>query len=75
MTVDDISDLDLSCTPPLGSPWDVIQIATQAWTGDHPAPVQPAMGALETSPAGAPAAATDPVNNAASPGNAPGAIR
>ena len=31
MTVDAISDLDLSYTPPLGSPWDAVQIATQAW--------------------------------------------
>jgi NADPH-dependent 2,4-dienoyl-CoA reductase/sulfur reductase-like enzyme len=32
MTVDAISDLDLSYTPPLGSPWDAIQAAAQAWT-------------------------------------------
>src|SRR5579859_4284758 len=32
MTVDEVSDLDLSYTPPLGSPWDAVQIATQAWT-------------------------------------------
>jgi NADPH-dependent 2,4-dienoyl-CoA reductase/sulfur reductase-like enzyme len=31
MTVDSISDLDLSYTPPLGSPWDAVQIASQAW--------------------------------------------
>jgi NADPH-dependent 2,4-dienoyl-CoA reductase/sulfur reductase-like enzyme len=31
MTVDAVSDLDLSYTPPLGSPWDAIQIGTQAW--------------------------------------------
>ena len=35
MTVDQISDLDLSYTPPLGSPWDVVQIAAQAWTAQH----------------------------------------
>ena len=29
--VADISDLDLSYTPPLGSPWDVIQLAATAW--------------------------------------------
>ena len=29
MTVDAISDLDLSYTPPLGSPWDAIQTAAQ----------------------------------------------
>jgi hypothetical protein len=33
MTVDAVSDLDLSYTPPLGSPWDAVQIATQAWAG------------------------------------------
>ena len=32
MTVDGISELDLSCTPPLGSPWDAMQPAVQAWT-------------------------------------------
>ncbi|MCU1524787.1 MAG: CoA-disulfide reductase [Microbacteriaceae bacterium] len=32
MTVAGISELDLSYTPPFGSPWDAVQIATQAWT-------------------------------------------
>jgi NADPH-dependent 2,4-dienoyl-CoA reductase/sulfur reductase-like enzyme len=32
MTVEAVSDLDLSYTPPLGSPWDAIQIGAQAWT-------------------------------------------
>ena len=31
MTVDEVSDLDLSYTPPLGSPWDAIQAGAQAW--------------------------------------------
>jgi NADPH-dependent 2,4-dienoyl-CoA reductase/sulfur reductase-like enzyme len=31
MTVDAISDLDLSYTPPLGSPWDALQHGAQAW--------------------------------------------
>lgn len=31
MTVAEMSDLDLSYTPPLGSPWDAVQVATQAW--------------------------------------------
>jgi len=31
MTVDALSDLDLSYTPPLGSPWEAIQMGTQAW--------------------------------------------
>jgi hypothetical protein len=35
MTVDSLTDLDLSYTPPLGSPWDAIQVATQAWARDH----------------------------------------
>jgi hypothetical protein len=32
MTVEAVSDLDLSYTPPLGSPWDAVQTGTQAWT-------------------------------------------
>ncbi|MFF1676185.1 FAD-dependent oxidoreductase [Streptomyces sp. NPDC058256] len=35
MSVDGISDLDLSYTPPLGSPWDAVQVATQAWVREH----------------------------------------
>jgi NADPH-dependent 2,4-dienoyl-CoA reductase/sulfur reductase-like enzyme len=31
MTVADIADLDLSYTPPLGSPWDAVQMAAQRW--------------------------------------------
>ncbi|RFA06468.1 CoA-disulfide reductase [Subtercola boreus] len=34
MTVDAMSDLDLSYTPPLGSPWDAVQVATQAWSSE-----------------------------------------
>ena len=34
MTVDAVSDLDLSYTPPLGSPWDAVQMGTQAWVRD-----------------------------------------
>jgi NADPH-dependent 2,4-dienoyl-CoA reductase/sulfur reductase-like enzyme len=30
-TVNDIADLDLSYTPPLGSPWDAVQVAATAW--------------------------------------------
>ncbi|VDG20456.1 NADH oxidase (putative) [Lactobacillus plantarum WCFS1] [Lactiplantibacillus mudanjiangensis] len=30
-TVAEVSDLDLSYSPPLGAPWDAIQAATQAW--------------------------------------------
>ncbi len=32
ISVDAISDLDLSYTPPLGSPWDAVQAATQEWS-------------------------------------------
>jgi NADPH-dependent 2,4-dienoyl-CoA reductase/sulfur reductase-like enzyme len=31
MTVDALSELDLSYTPPLGSPWEAVQMGTQAW--------------------------------------------
>jgi NADPH-dependent 2,4-dienoyl-CoA reductase/sulfur reductase-like enzyme len=38
MTVDGLSDLDLSYTPPLGTPWDAIQMGAQAWLrqASHP---------------------------------------
>jgi NADPH-dependent 2,4-dienoyl-CoA reductase/sulfur reductase-like enzyme len=32
MSVDAISEVDLSYTPPLGSPWDAVQTAAQAWS-------------------------------------------
>ena len=35
MTVDAMSELDLSYTPPLGAPWDAIQVAAQAWVRDR----------------------------------------
>ena len=31
MAVGDMSDLDLSYTPPRGSPWEAVQMGTQAW--------------------------------------------
>ena len=31
MSIEAISDLDLSYTPPLGTPWDAVQLAAQAW--------------------------------------------
>jgi len=37
MTVDEVSDLDLSYTPPLGSPWDAVQLGAQAWVRDRDA--------------------------------------
>ena len=44
MTVDAVSDLDLSYTPPLGSPWDAVQMAAQAWTRAYPAALSPRSG-------------------------------
>lgn len=44
MTVEEMSDLDLSYTPPLGSPWDAVQMASQAWTREHR--LLPRQGAL-----------------------------
>ncbi len=35
MTVDGMNQLDLSYTPPLGSPWDAVQMASQAWVRQH----------------------------------------
>lgn len=32
MLVEELSDLDLSYTPPLGSPWDLVQMGAQDWT-------------------------------------------
>jgi NADPH-dependent 2,4-dienoyl-CoA reductase/sulfur reductase-like enzyme len=31
MTMEGLSDLDLSYTPPFSSPWDPVQAAAQAW--------------------------------------------
>lgn len=31
LTVAELSELDLAYTPPLGSPWDAVQVAAQAW--------------------------------------------
>ncbi len=35
MTVDTMSELDLSYTPPLGSPWDAVQMGAQAWVREQ----------------------------------------
>jgi NADPH-dependent 2,4-dienoyl-CoA reductase/sulfur reductase-like enzyme len=41
MTVDALNDLDLSYTPPFGSPWDPLQSAAQEWTRvSEPAPAR-----------------------------------
>jgi hypothetical protein len=31
MTIDALNDLDLSYTPPLGSPWEAVQMGAQTW--------------------------------------------
>ena len=38
MTVEAVSDLDLSYTPPLGSPWEAVQMGAQTWNRDVPLP-------------------------------------
>ncbi len=55
MTVDAISDLDLSYTPPLGSPRDAIQAGAQAWTRQQSGP-----------PAREPSRASEPRSRSAS---------
>jgi hypothetical protein len=41
MRVVDLSDLDLSYTPPLSGPWDPVQLATQRWEqAAHETPVR-----------------------------------
>jgi hypothetical protein len=35
MSVGAMTELDLSYTPPLGSPWDAVQMATQSWAREH----------------------------------------
>ena len=42
MAVDALTELDLSYTPPLGSPWDAVQVASQAWARQHRAGAPPA---------------------------------
>lgn len=42
MTVEQITELDLSYTPPLGSPWDAVQVAAQAWDAQHRLATTPA---------------------------------
>jgi NADPH-dependent 2,4-dienoyl-CoA reductase/sulfur reductase-like enzyme len=36
MSVDALSDLDLSYTPPFSAPWDPVQVAAQDWMGSVP---------------------------------------
>lgn len=42
LTIEQLDDLDLSYTPPLGSPWDAVQVATQAWAGAQRRSLTPA---------------------------------
>ena len=49
MTVDALSDLDLSYTPPLGSPWDALQTGAQAWTRSAQRSRRDAASALDRS--------------------------
>ncbi len=45
MTVAGLSELDLSYTPPLGSPWDAVQLAAQAWSMQAALTLAPELGA------------------------------
>ncbi len=49
MTIDALSDLDLSYTPPLGSPWDALQTGAQAWTRHAQSPQGDTTPALDRS--------------------------
>jgi NADPH-dependent 2,4-dienoyl-CoA reductase/sulfur reductase-like enzyme len=42
MSVAEVADLDLSYTPPLGSPYDAIQTAGQQWARQHQSRIAPA---------------------------------
>ncbi len=42
MSIDAMNELDLSYTPPLGSPWDAVQMAAQTWVREHQLPAQQA---------------------------------
>jgi NADPH-dependent 2,4-dienoyl-CoA reductase/sulfur reductase-like enzyme len=47
MSVEGLSDQDLSYTPPFGSPWDAIQVAAQDWSRTRDAMLQ---GLLHSAP-------------------------
>jgi NADPH-dependent 2,4-dienoyl-CoA reductase/sulfur reductase-like enzyme len=51
MTVDGLADLDLSYTPPLGSPWDAIQMAAHAWERAAHEPPASSLGSEAATPA------------------------
>lgn len=70
MTVDAVSDLDLSYTPPLGSPWDAVQVATQTWTATHrTAPTRPPDPDRASPPPAATTGSAEPVADAGPPLN------
>jgi len=53
LTVDELNDLHLSYTPPLGSPWDPVQMAAQVWARAHnkrPCPAHDGVGAQPRKP-------------------------
>jgi hypothetical protein len=58
LSVDQLSDLDLSYTRPFGSPWDAVQIGAQAWSAasssQRPSPPtsETAYGRSRAAPAG-----------------------
>lgn len=35
MTIEGLNDPDLSCTPPLSSPWDPVRMSAQAWLREN----------------------------------------
>jgi hypothetical protein len=43
MSVDGLNELDLSYTPPFGSPWDAVQLAAQDWVRQTQALPAPAV--------------------------------
>ncbi len=49
MSIDALSDLDLSYTPPLSSPWDPVQMSAQAW--QHHAQLLPSQTPVVERPA------------------------
>jgi NADPH-dependent 2,4-dienoyl-CoA reductase/sulfur reductase-like enzyme len=55
MTIDALSGLDLSYTPPLGSPWEALQVGAQAWVRQHTTKL------TDPTSAGAPAKVADAV--------------
>jgi hypothetical protein len=40
LSVERLSDLDLSYSPPFGSPWDAVQISAQQWSRERAAALE-----------------------------------